>query len=86
VIPPSASSWTPSSTSSVDRARLAGQGQLTDIGLLRHGTGGGRASVSMLVTLPDGTQVFAETTWRLLKTAVRALAASPIAAEEVGEP
>lgn len=70
----------------VDRARLIGQGHLTDIGLLRHGTSGGRASVSMLVTLPDGRQVFAETTWRLLKTAVHALAHSPIAAEEVDGP
>jgi hypothetical protein len=67
----------------VDRKRLAGQGLLTNIGLLRHGTVHGNASVSMLVTLDDGRQVFAETTWALLHNAVRALAKSPIASEEV---
>lgn len=57
-------------------------GQLTSIGLLRHGTSGGNASVALLVTLDDGRHVVAQTTWRLLRTAVRALASSPVAAEE----
>jgi hypothetical protein len=70
----------------LDFRNLAGQGQLTAIGLLRHGTTGGKATVSMIVTLRDGRQVFAETTWALLKAAARALAATPIAAEEVDEP
>lgn len=63
--------------------KLIGQGLLTDIGLLRHGTDGGQASVGMIITLQDGTQVFAETTWKLLKTAYLALDASPIVAEEI---
>lgn len=70
----------------LDARRLVAEGQLTAVGLLRHGTGRGRASVSMVVTLADGTQVFAQTTWALLRSAYAALAASPIAAEEVDEP
>lgn len=70
----------------LDPSRLLGQGELTAVGLLRHGTGRGKASVSMVVTLSDGRQVFAETTWALFKAAARALAASPVAAEEVDEP
>jgi len=66
----------------VDPKRLVAQGELTDIGLLRHGTTSGKATVSMLVTLPDGSQVFAQTTWALFHTAAVALAASPIAVEE----
>jgi hypothetical protein len=61
---------------------LIGQGELTAIGLLRHGTKGGKATVSMVITLRDGKQVFAETTWALFQTAATALAASPIAIEE----
>lgn len=59
------------------------EGQLASIGMLRHGTTGGRASVALLVHLPDGTHVVVQTTWRLFTAAHRALAASPIAAEEV---
>jgi len=53
------------------------------IGLLRHGTSEGRASVGLLIELPDGRQVIAETSWRLLSTAVRAMAAGPVGSEEV---
>lgn len=67
----------------LDVDKLHGQGMLTDIGLLRHGTTGGQASIGMVVTLKDGTQVLAETTWKLFKTAYMALSASPIVAEEV---
>lgn len=63
--------------------KMVGQGLLTNIGLLRHGTDGGCASVGMVVTLQDGTQVLAETTWKLFKTAYMALSASPVVAEEV---
>jgi hypothetical protein len=66
-----------------DIPRDAPQGMLTRIGLLRHGTSEGRASVAMVVTLDDGTQVVAQTTWRLMNAAVRALAASPVGSEEV---
>lgn len=58
-------------------------GMLTRIGLLRHGTQEGRATVGLVVTLDDGTQVLAQTTWRLLFGAVHALAAGPVGREEV---
>jgi hypothetical protein len=61
----------------------ASTGELARIGLLRNGTTEGRASVGLLVQLPDGQQVVAQTTWRLFNAAARALAASPIASEEV---
>lgn len=58
------------------------QGRLERLGLLRNGTQQGRATIAMVVRLPDGTPVVAETTWRLFNLAARALAASPIASEE----
>jgi hypothetical protein len=61
-------------------------GMLTRIGLLRHGTMGGKATVGLVVTLPDGQQVLAQTTWALLRTAFAAMNASPIVAEEVIDP
>lgn len=57
-------------------------GTLERIGLLRNGTKQGRATIGMIIRLPDGTAVVAETTWRLFNAASRALAASPVAAEE----
>jgi hypothetical protein len=63
-------------------ADLAGQGRLESVGLLRHGTAEGRATVALLVKLEDGRYVVAETTWRLFNSAARALAGSPAAAEE----
>lgn len=66
----------------LDHSRMVGQGVLTGIGLLRHGTVEGNATVSMIVTFDDGRQVFAETTWRLLRAAYAVLSVSPIAAEE----
>lgn len=66
----------------VDPKALA-HGTLVRVGLLRHGTTEGRASVALMVKLDDGRTVIAETTWRLFHTAARALAASPVAAEEV---
>lgn len=65
----------------IDRDGLLA-GQLERVGLLRHGTTQGRASVALLGRLDDGRVVVLETTWRLLHAAVRALAASPVAAEE----
>lgn len=61
-------------------------GMLSRVGLLRHGTVEGRATVGIVVTLDDGTHVVAETTWALLRTAFTALEASPIVAEEVIDP
>lgn len=59
-----------------------GHGTLERIGLLRNGTAKGRASVALVIRFPDGTAVIAETTWRLFNAAARALAASPVIAEE----
>lgn len=61
-------------------------GMLTRVGLLRHGTEGGKASVGLVVELEDGTKVIAQTTWALFRTAYAAMAASPIVAEEVIDP
>jgi hypothetical protein len=36
----------------------------------------------LVITLPDGAHVLGQTTWRLFNAAARALAASPIAAED----
>lgn len=68
-----------------DAGRLL-QASLDRIGLLPNGTTGGRASVALVATLPDGTPVVMETTLALFATAARALLASPIAvAEGYGE-
>lgn len=67
----------------LDMEKIIGQGELTSIGLLREGTVQGRASVSMIITLRDGTQVFAETTWALFRNAARALEQTEIARNEV---
>lgn len=54
-------------------------GRIERIGLLPNGTDQGRPTVAMLVRLDDGTTVAAETTWALIRAAVRALNASPVA-------
>lgn len=74
-------------TPDIDRAPWtdidpAYSGQLERIGLLRNGTTQGRATVGLVVQLADGRHVVAETTWRLLHNAVRALAAGPVGSEE----
>lgn len=66
--------------------RVGADGTLSRIGLLRNGTVRGRATVAVVVDLPDGTQVIGQTTWALLRTAYAALAASPAVAEEVVDP
>ncbi|MBL7546627.1 hypothetical protein I6A60_01840 [Frankia sp. AgB1.9] len=58
------------------------RGTLTRIGLLRHGPTGGRATVGMVIETDESQVIIAETTWRLLRGAVRVLAARPVAAEE----
>lgn len=52
------------------------------IGLLPEGTTSGRATVELLIRMPDGTVVLAETTLRLFRLASAALLASPIAEAE----
>lgn len=54
-------------------------GDVERIGLMPDGTASGRPAVILLVRLPDGTPVVAQTTWALLRSAVRALNASPVA-------
>lgn len=61
-------------------------GRLARIGLLRHGTEGGKASVGVVIELPDGTHIIGQTTWALFRTAFHALNASPVVAEEVIDP
>lgn len=63
--------------------KAVAHGRVESVGLLRHGTAEGRASVALLIRLDDGRHVVAETTFRLAHTAARALAASPVVAEEV---
>lgn len=59
------------------------EGVLRDIGLRRNGTVEGNAVVFLVVELPDGTQVAAQTSWRLFNRAARTFAADPIVLEEV---
>lgn len=61
---------------------LVVHGTVERIGLLRNSTTAGRASVSLAIQLDDGRIVIADTTWRLFDSAARALAATPIVAEE----
>jgi hypothetical protein len=68
------------------RLRPGDDGALARIGLLRHATVQGKAGVAVVIDLPDGTQVIGQTTWALFRAAYAALAASPVAAEEVIDP
>jgi hypothetical protein len=63
--------------------QIVGDGNITDIGLLRNGTVEGRATVGIVITMDGGNKIIGQTTWALLRTAYAALAASPIVAEEV---
>jgi hypothetical protein len=56
---------------------------LIRIGLLRHGTVEGKATVAMLVVTHDGRKIIVQTSWLLFNTAARALAAGPVGSEEV---
>jgi hypothetical protein len=61
------------------------EGTLERIGLLRNGTAQGRATVALVVKLDDGSHAVVETTWRLLRAAVRALSAGPVGSEETDD-
>ena len=62
-----------------DLSASVAAGAVERIGLLPQGTAAGRPSVALLIRLPDGTPVIAQTTWALLSSAMRALNASPVA-------
>lgn len=53
--------------------------KLERIGILPNATAKGLSAVEVLIRLPDGRHVIAETTLRLFLTAANAIAASPIA-------
>lgn len=53
-------------------------GHVERMGLLPQGTAGGRPTLALVVRLPDGRAVVAETTWALMRASLRALDASPI--------
>lgn len=72
--------WTDLETEANEGALHAGK--LERVGLMRHSTTEGRAAVYLVARLDDGSALVIQTTWRLFNTAARALAASPIAAEE----
>ena len=58
------------------------QSRLNIIGLLPENTSDGRATVAMVATTGDGRKVLIETTWRCLRSAFRALDASPLGEAE----
>lgn len=49
------------------------------MGLLPNATEQQRACVELLIRMPDGSLLIAETTWRLFATAAHALMHTPIA-------
>lgn len=53
-------------------------GDLARIGILPNGTESGHATVCLLVTLPDGRQVVAQTTLRLFLMAAGFIAGAPV--------
>jgi hypothetical protein len=57
-------------------------GTIERIGILPNGTQQQRACVELLIRLPDGRTVIAETTLRLFNVAARAVAATPVAQME----
>ncbi len=78
------SPWTDLDAATATDARLVG------VGLLPNGTTAGRAVAVLRVEVPiPGESVpltlLVQTTWRLFTTAARALAASPVIAEESDE-
>lgn len=64
------------------KAMLGDTATLAGLAPLRHGTAEGRAVVMMVIELPNGEQVIAQTTLRLWRMANAYIEAGPIAAEE----
>jgi len=56
--------------------------RITRVGMVPNGTTQGRATVALVITLPDGRTVLAETTWRLFQGIALALASTPVALME----
>lgn len=64
----------------VDQAdKLENLGTITRIGLLPGGMNSGDPAAALLIALPDGSVVAAQTSWRLLLMAVKAMDVSPVA-------
>lgn len=51
------------------------RGQITRVGNLSNGTNAGKPAFELMATMDDGTQVILETTWALMRNAVKALEA-----------
>jgi hypothetical protein len=60
---------------------IPGLGRIIKIGRLPKGTTEGRSTVSVLIQMPDGKILAAETTLRLMESAVRTLTLSAAADE-----
>lgn len=52
-------------------------GEWSRVGVVPGGMASGKDVVAIVVSLPDGRQVFAQTSWTLFASAARALSASP---------
>ena len=59
-----------------DLRGVQAMGQVARVGRLPGGTQGGKSTVTLLITMPDGQQVLAETTLALFTSAARALQAA----------
>lgn len=53
--------------------------EIKAVGLLPEGMESGDPTFEMAMELGDGTKVYAETSWRVMRAALRALEASPLA-------
>ena len=54
-------------------------GEINRIGLMPRGMSSGDPTVMVSIKMPDGTTIAAQTSWRLLLTAVKAMDVSPVA-------
>jgi hypothetical protein len=57
-------------------------GDWTDVGVLPAGMASGRASVAIVITLPDGSKVIGQTSLRNFRLASVAVLATPVAEME----
>ena len=61
-------------------------GEWSRVGVVPGGMASGKDVVAIVVSLPDGRQVFARTSWTLFASAARALSASPLNACDLENP
>ena len=54
-------------------------GTITRVGLLPRGMASGRPTLSAIITMRDSTPVVGQTSWAMMRNAVAALGASPVA-------